>query len=451
MTENSEPKRHVAVIGAGPAGMFAARTLAQAGLQVALINRDIKPGGLAEYGIYPDKHTMKNGLRNQFRKIMEEPNIAYLGNLAVGVEGGLRLEDLIQAGFDAILVTVGAQGTKWLGLPGEELQGVYHAKDLVYHYNQLPPFSEMSFPIGRRVALIGVGNVMLDIAHWTIRGLKVEEVIAVARRGPAEVKFSQKEFEIICANLDLPAFEAEFERCRPVMEAVGQDLEDARAFILKPLEKAYEPVSSTRFRFDFLASPSRILGDDSGRVTGLEIEDTVLVARDGGDTKAQKTGTKRVLDVDSVVFCIGDRVDDKFGLPLTWNEFAKNPDPRFPVDDHSYEAYDPESETPLDGIFLAGWAREASSGLVGAARKDGTNGARAVLAYLETAPRSNKNPDLVRLLARQENPVVTNAEWKRLDQLEQEIARERGLKAFKFDTNQEMLAALGLVDEAVEA
>ena len=142
MPEEELTQASVAIIGAGPAGLFAARGLAKAGVQVALINRDIKPGGLAEYGIYPNKHKMKEGLRRQFRKVLEDPLIRYFGNLSIGLDDDLTLKDLQALGFDAILVSVGAQGTKWLGLPGEDLEGVYHAKDIVYHYNQLPPFGE---------------------------------------------------------------------------------------------------------------------------------------------------------------------------------------------------------------------------------------------------------------------------------------------------------------------
>ena len=80
-------------------------------------------------------------------------------------------------------------------------------------------------------------------------------------------------------------------------------------------------------------------------------------------TKAERLGTKRVLPVDSVIFCIGDRVDEEFGLPVRWNEFVKNPEPRFPVDGASYEAYDPETEKPVEGVFVAGWSREANSWL----------------------------------------------------------------------------------------
>jgi ferredoxin--NADP+ reductase len=217
---------------------------------------------------------MKEGLRKQFRQILENPKIDYLGNLTVGLQSDLHLQDLLDMGFHAILVTVGAQGTKWLGLPGEDLKGVYHAKDLVYHYNRLPPYSTQEFLIGKRVALIGVGNVMLDIAHWTIRELKVDEVIAVARRGPAEVKFSKKEMEIVARNLDLKALDQEIARCAPIMRAVGQDPQAAKDYILSALPKALDPVSDTRFRLEFLASPTRILGDEDGRVCGLEVQDT---------------------------------------------------------------------------------------------------------------------------------------------------------------------------------
>ena len=80
----------VAVVGAGPAGLFGARELANQGIRVALFNRDIKPGGLAEYGIYPNKHTMKSGLRKQFRNVLDLPNIDYYGNVTVGEQGDLR-------------------------------------------------------------------------------------------------------------------------------------------------------------------------------------------------------------------------------------------------------------------------------------------------------------------------------------------------------------------------
>ena len=180
----SNPDKYlVAVIGAGPAGLFAARQLAMGGAHVVLLNRDIKPGGLAEYGIFPDKHKMKEGLRKQFRQLLALPQIEYWGNVTMGQQADLTLDELRGYGFQAVLVTVGAQGTKWLGCPAKSLHGVYHAERPRLSLQPATAFSQEKFDIGRRVAIIGVGNVMLDISHWVVRDLKVDEVVAVARRG----------------------------------------------------------------------------------------------------------------------------------------------------------------------------------------------------------------------------------------------------------------------------
>jgi ferredoxin--NADP+ reductase len=127
----------VFVIGAGPAGLFAAQKIAQAGHEVVIFNRDIKPGGLAEYGIYPVKDKMKIGLRKQFAKVLSLPNVHYFGHVPIGGNSPLTLEALRHFRPAAMVFSVGAQGTKKLGMPGEDAGGVYSAKDYVYHYNLL--------------------------------------------------------------------------------------------------------------------------------------------------------------------------------------------------------------------------------------------------------------------------------------------------------------------------
>jgi ferredoxin--NADP+ reductase len=442
----SDGKYLVAVIGAGPAGLYAAKQLAAEGTQVVLFNRDIKPGGLAEYGIYYNKYKMKAGLRKQFRSILASEQINYLGNVTIGQNADLSLENLRELGFQAILVTVGAQGTKWLGLPGEDLKGVYHAKDLVYHYNQLPPFSERDYPIGRRVALIGVGNVMVDIAHWVVRDKEVDQVIAIARRGPAEVKFTKKEMENVAKNLNLEALEIEFDRVRPIMEAVGQDPQKAKEYILSALPKAKELTSHSCFCFHFFSSIKEIRGDEQGRVRTVELYDTKLLLEDGV-TRSQKIGSTHFLNVDTVVFCIGDKVDASFGLPVQWDEFVKDPAPRFPVDGASYEVFDPQAGEPINDVFLAGWARKASSGLVGVARKDGVSGAKAVLKYLASlAPIENKDTILSALnqkIAQLPHPVVDKDAVLLLDDLERAEAEAGGLEYYRFGSNSQMLRLLG--------
>lgn len=431
----------VAVVGAGPAGLFGARELANAGARVAIFNRDIKPGGLAEYGIYFSKHVMKEGLRKQFRGVLDNPNIDYYGNVTVGSKGDLTLDQLRALGFQAVLVTAGAQGTKWLGLPGENLTGVYHAKDVVYFYNKLPPFAQKPFRFGKRVAVVGAGNVMVDVSRYLLREQKVDEVIAVVRRGPAEVKFDKKEMEHIIAYLDQSALDEEMARCAPIMQAVGQDPAAAKTAILESLPKAEAKSSEGRFRFEFLASPVQMLGDTDSNLTQIEIEENSLALKDG-ETKARGTGVKHMLDVETVIFAIGDKVDETFGLPIEWNEFVKSPTPKFPIDGLSFES-------TIEGVFVGGWSRKASEGLVGYARKDGTNASKAVWQYLQTL--SPTNPNVEALEAKVNGlgkPIVRKEDIKRLEAVEAEEAQKRGLEEFKFDNNEDMLNAMGLMMRA---
>ncbi|MGC9348321.1 MAG: FAD-dependent oxidoreductase [Anaerolineae bacterium] len=446
MDRGVESEGAVLVIGAGPAGIFTAQALAEDGIPVVLLNRDIKPGGLAEYGIYHSKHRIKNALRNQFRKILSAPEITYYGNVTVATDGDVTLAQLLEMGFCATVVAVGAQGTKWLGLPGEDLRRVHHAKDLIYHYNDLPPFSTRSYEIGRRVALIGVGNVMADIAHWLVRDIQVDEVVAVARRGPAEVKFTRQELAYVAANLDQEALDREIERVSDRMQAVDQDPEAARSFILSALEKAPDPVSDTRVRFRFLSAPSRILDDGSGAVGGVELENTRLVRNEEGETRPQRLDTFHVIDVDTVVFCIGDKVSETFGLPVAWYSFVKHPEPCYPVQGVCFEAYDPEVSEPVEGVFVVGWAREASKGQVGLARKDARDCAQAIERYLSTrspsTPAERAQATLKACLERLDKPIVDKSDALRLMEIEAREAEARDEPGFKFKTNAEMLAAL---------
>ncbi|HNB36725.1 MAG TPA: FAD-dependent oxidoreductase [Anaerolineales bacterium] len=430
----------VAVIGAGPAGLFGTRELANNGVRVALLNRDIKAGGLAEYGIYLEKHTMKEGLRKQFRQALDLANIDYYGNVSIGTNGDLTLDEIRALGFDAVLVSAGAQGTKSLKLPGENLEGVYHAKDVVYHYNKLPPFSERNFRFGKRCAIIGAGNVMVDIARFLINHQGAEEVTAVVRRGPAEVNFTKEEMKHLIAYMDMDEFENEMKRVQPALDAIQQDPQIGRQKILEALAKADPKTKNAKFKFDFLASPTGMIGEN-GQLTKLEVEENILTEKDG-KTSAKGTGLKHILDVDTVIFAIGDQVDANFGLPTEWGEFIKNKEPKFAVEGISYE-------TTTEGVFVGGWSRKASEGLVGYARRDGTNAAKAVLQYLATKTPANASPEAVaERIKSLSKPIVTKEDIKRLEVAEAEEARKRGLEEFKFGSNDEMLQVMGLTQTA---
>ena len=446
-----KPNYLVAVVGAGPAGLYAAKQLVGQGAYVFLFNRDIKPGGLAEYGIYPDKHKMKDGLRAQFRQILAHPQVEYFGNILIGNHGDLRLEDLREMGFQALLVTVGAQDTKWLGLPGESIEGVYHAKDIVYYYNRLPPYSQQPYQIGKRVVIVGMGNVMLDIAHWLVYEKQVNQIIALARRGPSEVKFIKEELEYVVANLDLLGLDKELKNISSVIQSDGQSAAQLKEMVNAALKKAPETNSKTNFSLKFLVSPKRILGDASGRVCGLVLENNTLVAHNG-EIKARGLGTIQTLDVDTVIFAIGDKVDTNIGLPIDGNEYLKNPLPRFPVNGLSYELCDHVSGCALEGTFVAGWSRKASIGLVGIARKDGMNGAKVVMAYLQTLPTIDALPlnEIHERLNQVPKALVTKADLDRLEAVERSEAEARALEEYKFASNEDMLKAAGLREKMAD-
>ncbi len=435
----------VFVIGAGPAGLFAANKLAQAGHRVVVFNRDIKPGGLAEYGIYPVKEKMKSGLRKQFAKILSQPNVHYFGHVPVGKDYAVPIERLQEFRPAAMVFAVGAQGTKKLGLPGEDARGVYSAKDFVYHYNLLPPFSQMDFSTGKRIAIVGMGNVMVDIARWLMLDdphRQTEEVYVIARRGPFEAKFDEKEFVYIEDYLDRANFQDELKRIRDRLAAVGQDISKVAEATFPVLAKPDPGARTPRLRFRFLSSPCEIKVGADGRIARLVLTENLLIPKDGG-TAAKPTDRTSELDVDTMIFAIGDVADPRVGLPYQSGSYVTNP-----AGDGNesglYEVFDPQRGHVLAGTYVVGWARRASEGLVGLARQDAERGAVHVLKYLENVPEqpAATADEIARSFARQGLQVVDQNDLNFLSRAEEKQARERGVPSFKFADNEAMLAAI---------
>ena len=435
----------VLVVGAGPAGLFAAQKIALAGHEVVVLNRDIKPGGLAEYGIYPTKDKMKVGLRKQFAKVLALPNVHYVGHISVGSGSPVSIADLKAFSPSAIVFAVGAQGAKQLGLPGSTSRGVYSAKDFVYYYNLLPPFASQDFSTGKRIAIVGMGNVAVDIARWLLvddPAKNTEEVIIVARRGPFEAKFDKKEFKDIEMYLDREAFSEELERIGPQLGAVGQDPAHLAEATFPVLAKPAAGPAHPRLLFRFLSSPHSIHADATGRIHRLTVTENILVERDG-DVAAKATDKTAELKVDTMIFAIGDVADPHLGLPYGSSGYVTNVDPGDPKRS-AYEVFDPQNGGVLEGIYVVGWARKASEGLVGIARHDAEQGAVHVLKYLETAPPRNSTPvsEILQSLKSKVPSMVMKADLEHLARAEELEAQKRGVPWFKFSDDEAMLAAI---------
>lgn len=446
----SAPSGHsIIVVGAGPAGMAVTNVMAKAGHEVIVLNRDIKFGGLAEYGIFPGKLKLRGGLKKQYWDMLEQPNVHYFGNVSVGKGKDLTVEELRSLGASAIVFSIGAQGTKAIGVEGDSAKGVFHAKDVVYHFNQLPGFGDRPFDMGKHIAIIGVGDVMVDLAHWLIRYKKVERVTAIARRGPAERKYNPKEIRAVCSNMDLEGLKKEFDRIRQRLEAVGQKPDDLFKGMTDEFTKCEPKISETKMEFRFLASPKRVLVDASNRVRALEIEETKLEPK-GEDTAA--VGLKQFYEfpVDSVVFAVGDKVDETVGLPYKNGIFVTNPaktgnDP----DDSFFQAYDETSGKIVEGVFLAGWARKASEGLVGVAKRDGEWCAEIVTRYLgaKSPPLTNAAGEILKkirqILSSRGTHAVDMKGLRALEAAEKDHGKTGDyIGEFKFTTNRDMLAKI---------
>jgi ferredoxin/flavodoxin---NADP+ reductase len=443
----------VFVIGAGPAGLFTTQKLASAGHEVFIFNRDIKPGGLAEYGIYPFKDKMKNGLRKQFEKVLAAPNVHYFGHVPIGTSSVISIDALGELSPAAMVFAVGAQGAKQLAMPGKNSYGIYSAKDFVYHYNQLPPFARGNFSTGKRVAIIGMGNVMVDIARWLLCDdpqHRTEEVIVVARRGPFEAKFDEKEFASIQMYLDRKAFIDELQRIKPLVAAIGQDVARVPDETFPCLRKYPGQSSQARLRFRFLCSPSAILPDRNGRIARLLLTENLLCTRNDS-VVAEFTNTTADLDVDTMICAIGDVHDPSLGLPFGANGYVTNPDAADPA--AKYSVFDPKKGEVLPGMYVVGWARKPSEGLVGIARHDGEVGATHVLEYLAHLEegRAASTKDIALYLDRRGIQTVDKEDLRWLSRAEQEEAGLRSLISYSFDDDDAMLSAIDREKSAVDS
>jgi ferredoxin--NADP+ reductase len=430
-----EEAHTVVIIGAGPAGIYAARKLQRSGCEVVILNRDVRPGGLAEYGIFHDKYKMKAGLRKQFTKILDTEGIHYRGNIVLGQDGNLSVDELDDLGFDAVLLAVGAQGIKWLQIEGSEAGHIYDAKQVVYHYNGLPPYSQQSVHLGEHLVIIGAGNVAVDITHWAVQE-NVPRITWLVRRGPNQVKYTKKEIGYVGAHVDRESLRSELNRIAGQLEAVGERVDETWTTIETPMGHDRIEGSSTVISMRFACQASAVHKDEDGNISALQVVENELYPR-GEGVGCRPTGESLRIETDTLVFCVGDAVDPSVGLELDqWG---------------SYAIEEEEGETGYQlkgrsGWFAAGWARVASDGLVGKARKDAEVACDHVSTWLEGRPPKSRTP-LAALDALLSERGVQTVEWKAFQKTrarEEARAEAEGLDDFRFVSNEAMIEAAEL-------
>ncbi|WP_269045194.1 FAD-dependent oxidoreductase [Paenarthrobacter sp. Z7-10] len=393
----STTKLRVAVIGAGPAGVYAADLLTKSEpvisgavtLSIDLFDRYPAPYGLIRYGVAPD-HPRIKGIVTALHKVLDRGDIRFFGNVDYGTD--LSLTDL-RRHYDAIIFATGASKGADLNIPGVELEGSFGGADFVSWYDGHPDVPR-EWPLhAAEVAVIGNGNVALDVArvlskhaddllvteipdnvYLALKDSAVTDVHVFGRRGPAQVKFTPLELRELAhaKDVDIVLYPEDFEFDAASDEAIRtnnqtrtmvstltnwlaeEDDDDAKG------PAATRPGAPRRLHLHFLHNPVEILrgvGADSGWVAGIRFERTEL----DGTGNARGTGAFVDYPVQAVYRSVG-----YFGSALPELEFDHQ---RGVIPNDGGRVLGADG-TPVQGLYATGWIKRGPVGLIGHTKGD---------------------------------------------------------------------------------
>lgn len=435
----------VAVVGGGPAGIYAADHLVTSDpdLTVDILERLPAPFGLVRYGVAPDHPRIKEIVK-ALQRVLADPRVRLLGNVDLGTD--IKLEEL-RSYYDAVVVATGAMADRPLGIPGEDLPGSFGAADFVSWYDAHPDVPR-SWPLtARSVAVLGAGNFALDVArvlaktademlttdipehvHAGLLANRATDVHVFARRGPAYVKFSPLELRELAhsPNVDVVVHPEGFEVDRASMEHIGRNRQAKMVLDTLANWVGRETTGKPhRIHLHFLEQPVAIEGE--GRVEGLRTERTRLV----GDGSVAGTGEQTLWDVQAVYRAIGYRSTPLPGLPFD--------DAAAVVPNDGGRVLDLAGE-PIPGTYVTGWIKRGPIGLIGHTKSDAAETVAHLLA--ETRPTApQRDPGAIEThLAERGVEHTTFEHWERLDAHEVSLGNDTRARV-KVAGREEMLRA----------
>lgn len=446
---------HVAVVGAGPSGFYTVEALLKQDafpVRVDLYDRLPTPFGLVRYGVAPDHQNIK-AVTKVYDKLAQDERVRFCGNVHVGRDASV---DELRAHYDYVVFCVGCERARALGIPGEDLEGSYSATEFVAWYNGHPDYVDANFDLSHeRVAVVGVGNVAMDVTRTLVRNRDelaatdmadyavdalrragVREVLVLGRRGPAQAAFSPKEIQEIgeLSGVDLLVEREEVEPYLAVLDQLEREAKKNVAYLGERLA-AGPSGAERRVRLRFLVSPVELIGKD-GHVAAVKLERNQLVGDAQGKVRVQGTGKFETIEVGAVFRAIGYFGSAIPGLPF---------DPRSGlVPSHAGRVTGDDGE-PAPGLYVAGWIKRGPSGLIGTNKADAVATVSSLLADHERGKTGLRryDPDvLLATIAARGVRVISYADWRRLDALELERGAAAGKVRQKFTRLEDMLAAL---------
>ncbi|WP_201453212.1 FAD-dependent oxidoreductase [Rhodococcus sp. T7] len=441
----------ISVIGAGPAGIYVAAALARSHVPVSIdiFDRHPAPYGLIRYGVAPDHPRIKNIVK-ALHEVLELPQVRFLGNVQFGVD--IDLADL-QCRYDAVVFATGASKDRDLDIPGIGLPGSFGGAEFASWYDGSPdapadwPFTAES------IAVIGAGNVALDVARMlsktadellsteiadnVYRGLKsspVRDVHLFARRGPAQAKFTPLELRELdeSPNVEVIVDPADITFDEASLAAKAQDSQIR--MVTRELEKYATRARDRRPRklhLHFFENPVEVVGSDS--VVALRTERTQYV----GNGETAGSGIHTQWPVQAVYRCIGYRSTTLPGLPWDDNRAVVPHIAGRVIDRHG---------GALPGIYVNGWIKRGPVGLIGRTRSDAAETVKSLLEDLSVLPRAvdrDQNSIDALLLSRRVQHTTLRG-WLRLDAHERELGAQCDRERVKVVDRAAMIAISGV-------
>lgn len=448
VTGFQETTLRVAIVGAGPAGIFAADLLLKAersfAVSIDMFEQLPAPYGLVRYGVAPD-HPRIKGIVNSLRDVLDGGNIRFFGNVRFGTD--ITLDDL-KRHYNAVIFTTGAIRDAELNIPGIDVPGSYGASEFVSWYDGHPDVPR-DWPLDHRTAaVIGNGNVALDVSRMLAKHAEdllptevpanvydrlaaspITDVHVFGRRGPLQVRFTPLELRELgeLRDVDIILDDDDF----------GVDESDERTIatskqllvinrILTGWRERETGAASRRIHVHFYSKPVEILGTD--RVSGLRIERTAP----DGEGGAHGTGEFRDIPVDAVYRAIG-----YFGTPLDQVPFDEH---RGVIPNRAGRAIDDNDEL-VHGIYTSGWIKRGPVGLIGATKSDALETVHSLLGdQAEWWSPVEPTPDAVSTMLQNRGIRFTTIEgWRRLDAHERALGEAQQRERIKVVPRDEMV------------
>jgi ferredoxin--NADP+ reductase len=455
----AERPLRAAIVGAGPSGFYAAAALLKEPdhtVTVDMFDRLVAPHGLVRYGVAPDHQNIK-AVAKTYDRTAADPNFRYFGNVEFGTQ--LTHDDL-RRHYDVVVYATGAQSDRRLGVPGEDLPNSLSATEFVAWYNGHPDFRDLNPDLSCEAAIVvGVGNVAMDVARILAKSVeelqttditdyalaalaasRIKDIYVVARRGPAQVKFTNAEVREFghLAIADPIVLDRELRLDRASSASIEGD-----TGMQKNLDylRAYAEIGATgkprRVHFRFLLSPVEIIGEDS-KIVAVKMERNQLRAVAGGDIAASGTGEYETIPAGMILRSVGYKGAPLPGVPYDTRKGT--------IPNEHGRVQDPASDRIVRGEYVVGWAKRGPTGVIGTNKPDAIDSINSMFEDLQKGKLPGcENPDpnaVVALLQERGVRYVTADDWRTIDAHEVSLGKAQGRPRVKLVQANEMLAVL---------